>query len=387
MRIIIIGGGVAAVEAALSARKTCEKCDIDIFSTENVLPYRKPLLPFLLSHDLDENRFFLHNEKFYHENNINIHLHCNVLAVDPEKQHIITDGGKNEKYDRLLLALGSQAVLPPIHVAPGSRFFTFNNFDDLKRIKSILPECSTAAVIGGGVLGLETAANLTLAGYSATVIERNEMLLTGILDKNASVFLRKLLQKQKQLTILTSTQVNSITPDKDQFVYSSLSGSVTQRIKSDIVIAATGTVPGKIKFTNLPAAPKLFTDDSLNLTLPGCKNIFAAGDCAISFFNGKSSYKSAMQQGFIAGVNIAGGNRQYRADVPEFRSMIASIRIYSAGRISGNDLQCQYEQDQESMQSLYYSQNRLCGCILIGKTENAGSLYEIISRNLSENQS
>ena len=128
MRIIIAGGGPAAVEAATAIRQHDSNCVIDLYCRENVLPYRRTLLPALLAGSIPEERLQIYPEHFYDQHNINIHPGKKVEQVDPANQLITLTDQQSCHYDRLLLAVGKTSCQLPLLEKISEKVWTFDVF-------------------------------------------------------------------------------------------------------------------------------------------------------------------------------------------------------------------------------------------------------------------
>ena len=163
MKIAILGGGVAAFEAANAARKFSADAEIDIFSSEALPPYRRPALSGMLADfKINEKLFFIKPENFYAENNINLHL--NKSCVEIKEDSLIFSDGTEFSFDKLVIATGGSACRPPIPGSDLPNVYTFRNFADLEKLNTAVSNIRTAVVIGGGVLGLELAESLLKRG-------------------------------------------------------------------------------------------------------------------------------------------------------------------------------------------------------------------------------
>ena len=119
--LIVIGGGPAALESAIAARKNAPDAQIEIFSAENSLPYRRPALSGLLAagKEIDGKTFFIKPAEFFNEQRIGFHPGCRAVKI--EGSTLIFENGEKVGFDRLIIASGSNAVRLPIPGAEGER--------------------------------------------------------------------------------------------------------------------------------------------------------------------------------------------------------------------------------------------------------------------------
>ena len=387
MHILIIGGGPAAVEAALSAREQNKQADITIVSNENILPYRRPLLLRMLSENITPERFFMHDMEFYQQKRIHVMLDSHLQSIDPEQQLVYINNNQVLAYDQLLLATGSTPRCIQLGSENSERICYFYNYQDMLRIREKISGNASSLrviIIGGGFLGLETAAQLLLHHCQVTLIEHNALLLPGCLEKTHSDFLRKKLQSLPDLTILTNCQVQKIISLPHGAVCR-VAADFTRQLSADFIIGSERNEPVGLKnSTGTENSEKYVQPLQVNdyLQLKNYENIYAAGDCAKHIYVPGGSYSEAKHMGAVAGMNITGSHRKFIPLPREVRGKIGDVAIYVAGNTRDPLLKAIHKFDDQSMQTLYYRNNLLEGCVLINDISMASSLYQTIARNI-----
>lgn len=303
MKIAVLGGGVAAFEAANAARKYNADAEIDMFSNEAVLPYRRPALSGLLADfKINEKMFFIKPESFYAENRINIHLNTTCTAV--EKTSLLTSDGSRFEFDRLILATGGAACIPPLPGSDLANVCTLRSYSDLQKLDTVVSKINSAVIIGGGVLGLELAESLLKRQIKVDILEMNPHIFAGKLTPDAAAEVEAKLRSIPGLTLHFGVKVSEITAD----------GAVLsdgRTITGETVIFSAGCRP--LLPAALPAGLKtgrgIVVDSKMQTTVPG---IYAAGDAAE--FNGRcfGLYNDARTTGMIAGANAAGADEEFQ---------------------------------------------------------------------------
>ena len=376
MRIIIIGGGPAAVEAALRAREVDKLSQIIIFSAEKILPYRRPLLVKMLSQSFSENRFFLHNKNFYDQHRIEIRLNSEVAFIDWSEKRIGLANHTFESYDRLILATGGISRQIPQR-GSGKSVFSLHDQSDLPNLQQRLPEIENCLIIGGGVLGLEIMQEMLNQNLKVTVIEGTDHLLKGVVDKECADFIQKQLLKQDKLTILTGSRVKLLENGSD-YVRCHLESGITRTISGNIAINAAGIIPRQLSW--LPAVKTNSLEVDEYMKVKGFDDIFAAGDCA--YFPGlrSGSYMNAVYMGRLAGTNLLGTAEAITVQPPELRSSFANIKLYCAGITNDDSLAAATSSKNNSLRKLYYRNDQLVGCTLINDLGGAGEFYQLICK-------
>ena len=154
MKIVIIGSGIAAFEAAGTARTLSPEVEIVLYSRERVRPYRRPALSRMASEEVSEVQFYIKPQAFYDENRIRLELGRTLTAFDPDVRQLKFDTGETESYDKLLLATGAHCFLPPVPGMELDGVMSLREYADLERLRARLDAgVGRVVVIGGGLLG------------------------------------------------------------------------------------------------------------------------------------------------------------------------------------------------------------------------------------------
>lgn len=202
MKIAVIGGGVAALEAAMAARQSSPECEIAMLSREALPPYRRPALSGMVAHDLDEARFLLKSAEFFASVRIELKLGVEVLALDPVRRLLSCSDGEARSFDRLVIATGASAFVPPVPGLTGGKVAVLREYADLQRLKARLDSgIRRVTVLGGGVLGLELAASLLERGAAVTVVENFPGIMPRNLDAEAGKLVFDKLAALPNLTL------------------------------------------------------------------------------------------------------------------------------------------------------------------------------------------
>ena len=201
-KLVVVGNGMAgarAVEEVL-ARGGAAMFDIVMFGAEPYGNYNRILLSNILSGVSDPADIFMNPLDWYVDNDIVLHAGHLVTSIDRAARMVTSDKGQREAYDVLLIATGSRAFIPPI---PGlydgdnlrSGVFGFRTIDDCNEIAATAKISAKAAVIGGGLLGLEAARGLLNHGAEVHVVHLAGHLMEMQLDAPGGAMLAKEMEK------------------------------------------------------------------------------------------------------------------------------------------------------------------------------------------------
>jgi nitrite reductase [NAD(P)H] large subunit len=201
-KLVVVGNGMAgarAVEEVL-ARGGSDQFDIVMFGDEPYGNYNRILLSNILSGAQDASEIFINPLAWYDENGIKLHAGARVNEIDRAAKVVISENGTRERFDKLLIATGSRAFIPPMaglnttdgKMKPG--IFGFRTIDDCNGIMTRAKQSRRAVVIGGGLLGLEAARGLINHGCEVHVVHLAGHLMEMQLDGNAGAILKSTME-------------------------------------------------------------------------------------------------------------------------------------------------------------------------------------------------
>jgi 3-phenylpropionate/trans-cinnamate dioxygenase ferredoxin reductase component len=233
---IVIGASHAGVTLALQLRREGWQGKITLLGAEAELPYqRPPLSKGLLSGEKDLDGIRLRPRQSFEDNGIELMLGKTVASLQADQQTISLADGQVLRYDKLALCTGAQ-VRTLSQISKQSQVCYLRTAADAARIKSGIAAGRSVVVIGGGYIGLETAAVLASAGISVTVIEAADRVLQRVTGELMSDFISG-LHRAHGVTIRTAVAVQSIEERAEKKLVICSDGS---RIEVDFVIVGIG---------------------------------------------------------------------------------------------------------------------------------------------------
>ena len=201
-RLVVIGNGMVGARFVeeLIARGGGDGYEIVMFGDEPHGNYNRILLSGILagSHAVEDT--FINPLEWYRANGITLHAGVRVTAVDRAMKLVRGDTGVLEPYDVLVFATGSSPFVPPLKglSSHGTEMkdglFAFRTLDDCDRILAYVPRARSAAVVGGGLLGLEAARGLLERGLDVHVVHLRSHLMEMQLDPPAGLLLKHTLE-------------------------------------------------------------------------------------------------------------------------------------------------------------------------------------------------
>ncbi len=189
MKVLIIGGVAGGASAAARLRRLDETAEIIILERGDYVSFANCGLPYFIGGEItDKQALTLQTpESFRARFDIDVRVRNEVTAIHAEKKTVAirnleTNTEYEENYDKLILSPGASPILPPIPGANLPHVFTLRNIPDTFAIKAYIEEKhpKTAAVIGGGYIGVEMAENLKRAGLEVSIVELADHLIAPL---------------------------------------------------------------------------------------------------------------------------------------------------------------------------------------------------------------
>jgi nitrite reductase (NADH) large subunit len=363
-KYLIIGNGVAGTEAAKEIRKNDSQGQIIMVTEETTPFYSRIKLPDFIAGVTDKSDLVIRKDQWYKDHKIELKTGTPITNIDHVKNQAEDQAGNIYKYDSLLISTGSTSFIPPVEGSSKKNVFALRTFDDADNIVKSFPNVKNVVVIGGGLLGIETAHAIVKRGFSVIVVEFFDRLLPRQLDQESALLLTKTL-KDKGFKFKLGAKTKEIKGDTLVTGVELESGEV---LDADIVLFSAGVRPN----LNLPEKLGLKTDRGVvvdNHMETSQKLIYAAGDVAQFEETNFCIWPEAQEQGRIAGSNMAGVLQDFEPIVPSNRLKVAGIDLGSAGDIDpDNKLESEVERSEKIYRKLVKKEGKLVGCIMLGNT-------------------
>lgn len=339
--ILIVGGGHAGAQAAIALRQAGFAGSITIAGEEPDLPYeRPPLSKDYFSGEKTFERIRIRPPEFWAERNITMALGIRIEAIDVENHSAISSSGELGSYGKLIWAAGGDARLLP---CPGSALdgvLTLRTRADADMFKLRAAEAQHIVVIGGGYIGLESAAVLATSGKPVVLIEALDRVLARVAGEQLSRFFEQ-THTDHGVKILLDSGVTALESSDDGKVCSILLGN-GERLPADLVLVGIGIIPAvePLKKAGADCANGVLVDTFCQTSLV---DIYAIGDCAAhanSFADGAiirlESVQNANDMATTVAKHIMGDAQPYR-NIPWFWSNQYDIKLQTIGLSTGYD--------------------------------------------------
>jgi flavorubredoxin/NADPH-dependent 2,4-dienoyl-CoA reductase/sulfur reductase-like enzyme len=378
---LILGNGAAGISAATAIRERNETCSIVMTSNESVIGYNRPMLTKSMIAKFNSDQIAVRDEAWYKENNITNVLDREVIKIDTKEKEVIFKDGIKLKYDKCIYALGSECFVPSILGTDKDEVIAIRRISDTDKVTELLPKIKNAVVIGGGVLGLEAAWELSKAKCKVTVLELADKLMDRQLDYEGGKFLEEII-KGTGIDIKLNVKIDEI---EGENLVTGVRINGNEVIEADLVIISCGIAANSkiAKEAGINTSRAIIVNEKMETNI---SDIYACGDCAE--YNGINYgiWPQALEMGKVAGANATGDSLTYETvdGALTFNGMNTSL--YAIGD-NGKNSNVKYKTVEfkdpvkKTYTKYYFANNRLCGAILIGDTSDIVKVTQYVKEN------
>ena len=325
MKVVIIGGVAAGMSAAAKFKRLSPNDEVIVYEKGDIVSFGACGLPYYVGGFFDDSREMIaRTPEEFKASGVEIHIKHEVLSVDfkAKKLHIknlISNEILEENYDKLMIASGARAIIPPIKNVNLENVVTLKSLDDGNKLKDLMAneEYKKVTIIGAGFIGLEAVEAAMHRGKEVTVIQLQDRVLQEVFDKDITDLLEDELRDSGVNLLLNETVVELIGDEK---VYKVKTNK--RELETDIVILATGVKPNT-DFLNSDEI-EMIRNGAIVVDQYGrtsVEDVYSAGDCATinNLITGKPVYvplaTGANKLGRIVGENLAGQNNSFQGSM------------------------------------------------------------------------
>jgi nitrite reductase (NADH) large subunit len=374
-KYVIVGNGVAGTTAAENIRKLDGEGSISVITNEDFPFYWRVRLPEYVSGEIQEQELIAKKEEWYKEKNIDLKLDTRIVGGDPKGKMLVTENGEKLSYDRLLIATGSYCFVPPIKGSDKPGVFSLRSIKDARDIASSAAKAQDVVLIGGGLLGLEAGNALRKLGKKVMVVEFFPRLLPRQLDVEGAKRLQEIMEEMG-FSFRLGAKTQEIVGDK-QIGAVLLEGGDELPAQMVIISAGVRCNMELAEPLSLETDKGIKVDDHLQTNQA---DIYAAGDVAEYKGFPYGIWPAAMEQGKIAGINMAGGNAQYNGTTMANTLKVVGVDVASAGEIDAEQkLESKVVADEKVYKKIVVEENRIIGCIMLGDTKAFNDITKLMS--------
>ena len=392
-RLVVVGNGMAgarAVEEVL-ALGGAELFDITMFGDEPYGNYNRILLSNILSGIQDPSEIFMNPLPWYAENGITLHAGARVTDIDRNSRTVLAANGVKARYDKLLIATGSRAFIPPMKGAmdangalrPG--VFAFRTIDDCTGIEQTAKRSKRAAVIGGGLLGLEAARGLMNHGCEVHVIHLGKHLMDAQLDATGGAILAVTMEKMG-INIHLAKSTTEILSSEDGAV-TGLAFKDGTTLDCDMVVISAGIKPNAEigHSAGLTVERAIVVDNHMRSV--DDMNVYVVGECAQHRGKVYGLVAPLWEQAKVFAEHITRHNLDaaYHGSKLATKLKVMGVELASMGITEAKEERDETIQFTEAKRGTYKKlivrDGRLVGGILMGDISKAAFLMQAFDKD------
>ncbi|MFV0130003.1 NAD(P)/FAD-dependent oxidoreductase [Streptomyces sp. HMX112] len=364
-RIVVVGGGTAGARLA-------ERLPVTLLGEEPHAPYNRVLLADVLAGRYGPEVIALPSPR-----GGPVRRGTRVTAIDRAARVVRCADGTAVAYDRLVLATGSNPVLPPLRGLGGDRLpsgvYAFRTLDDCLALDARVRPGVRAVVIGGGLLGVSAARALAARGAEVMLAQQGEHLMERQLDAHASGLLRRHLV-ELGVEVHTECRVRGLRCEDGAVRAAELADGFV--LDADVVVLACGVRPrtGLALAAGLDVRRGIVVDDRLRTSDP---RIHAIGDCAEHAGRLYGLAGAALEQADVLADLLSGGTTGYRGTRALTRLSMDALELAAFGEATerpGDDTVRLTDATRSAYRKVVVRGDRLVGGVLLGDLGAVGAL-------------
>lgn len=378
----VVGGGLTGASAAQEIRDRDKVGSILLIGNERHLPYdRPPLSKKLWFGQKKVDEIFLHGQEFYDTNRIDLKLGTKIISLDVKHKTIRDEQGSDYRFEKLLLATGGSPRTLPIPGGDLEGICYYRYLEDYLRIRYEAKEGKSALVIGGGFIGSEIAAALTMNKVQVTMVFPDSYPVERVFPP----YLGQAIQKhfnEKGVKILNKDKPVSIVKKGLRFLTQTGNG---RQIESDLLIVGIGIAPeiGLAENAGLSTGNGIIVNEFLRTSSP---DIYAAGDNAFFPYRALGQnvrvehWDNALHQGKWAGRNMTGGQEPFDY-MSYFFSDLFEFGYEAVGEVDSRlETFADWQKENDSGVIYYLKDRRIRGAMMCNVWEKVDTARELIKK-------
>lgn len=381
-RIVVVGNGMVG-HKFIDNLVTSEQADgyqVVTFSEEPRLAYDRVQLSKYFSGSTAED-LSLTSEGYYQDKGVQYVLSDKVVDLDFDNKEVVTQSGRREAYDHLVLATGSFPFVPPIPGNQQEHCLVYRTIEDLEAIATSASQSKIGVVVGGGLLGLEAANALKQAGLQTHVVEFAPRLMAVQLDEGGGKLLRK---KIEDLDVQVHTQkatTEIVAGEECRYRMNFADGSF---LETDMILFSAGIRPqdelARQCGIELGERGGIVIDNHCQTSVA---DVYAIGECALWSGRIYGLVAPGYQMAKVALAKITGGSDAFTGADMSTKLKLLGIDVASVGDAHGNTAGSKSYTYANDVDEIYKrivvsgDGKKLLGAVLVGDADAYGTLQQL----------
>ena len=390
-RLVVVGNGMAGARTVEEILARGGEFEITMFGDEPYGNYNRIMLSNVLAGVEDESGIFLNDLSWYADNGITLHAGVRIERIDRTARRVYATDGTATPYDKLVIATGSSAFVPPIKGAhvPGRGYhqgvFVFRTLDDTRAMIRYAREHERAVVIGGGLLGLEAARGLQNHLPYVTLVHAAGHLMERQLNRRAGKILQAGVEQKLGIEVICDGMTTEIT---GKHAVTGVKLADGRAIDCDVVVVAAGIRPNTqvAADSGLVVERGIVVDDQMRAR--GERDIYVVGECAQHRGEIYGLVAPLWDQAKVLADHVTGANAgaAYHGSRIATKLKVAGVDVASMGLQSPEREDDELIEFAEPKKGVYRNvivrDGVLVGATLVGDNRKAALLTKAFDRRL-----
>ena len=388
MRLVVIGNGMAGARTVEEIIDRGADFDVTVFGDEPYGNYNRIALSNVLAASEDPSEIFLNPLDWYAENGVTLHAGVPIARIDRYAKVVITTEGERHPYDKLIIATGSSSFIPPIEGArrhdgtlmPG--IFGFRTLHDTEGMIAWAQDAERAAIIGGGLLGLEAARGLQARGLEVDVIHRSGHLMNLQLDREPAWILHRAMTDMGIRVHLDRATSHVVGNGRVR----ALGFADGSQLECDMVVVSAGVRPNVdvAARSGLPVERAIVVDDQMRVD--GEDDIYAVGECAQHRGQLYGLVAPLWEQATVLAEHLSGRNQlaAYHGSKLATKLKVSGVELATMGMVAPERPDDEVVRFSEPRRGVYKSvivrDGKLVGATLLGDLSKVSFLMQAFDR-------
>ena len=375
--IAIIGGSIAAFVAYKTLKRYQPDVDVKVFSKENVIPYSKMLLPYMLTGDVENNMFYPIEDDLL--------LEKEIVEVNPDEKYIKDKSGWKHYYDKLIIATGADAKKPSFEGDYDTdKIITIRYLNDIYKIRDLIKRASfrRVVIVGAGLVSMEMGHALSMAGFEVNFVVGSNRILSQILNKSSADFVEKIITDGHRVKFYKQDGVESINNYNNGLTVKLKSN---QEITCDFIIVGRGVKPNTSFLTD-EFEDGIEVDEFLKTPFD---DVYAVGDVAKSrdaIINKRvlhAIWPVAIEEAQIAAKNVLGFDIAEEPQITRNVVPVFGLNIFTAGVSKLEEYDGVLEDYSDGLRRILFRDGMLDGFVFVGDVYEFGEYVNIMRKRIN----
>nr|WP_280520782.1 nitrite reductase large subunit NirB [Paenibacillus sp. J22TS3] len=379
-KLVVIGNGMAGISTVEQILKLSSNFEITVFGSEPHPNYNRIMLSYVLEGSKTIDDIILNDLNWYQENGITLHTGTTVTRIDENTREVVAENGIRVPYDNVIIATGSKPFILPIPGSDKEGVIGFRDIADCNQMLEAAKSYRKAAVIGGGLLGLEAAKGLVHLGMDVTVVHLMNDLMERQLDSQAAAMLKDELERQG-IKFAMGVQTAELLGGNRVTGLKFTDGT---ELEADFVVMAVGIKPNidVAAASGIQTGRGILVDDYMRTSMEG---VYSVGECNEHRGICYGLVAPLFEQGMVLAKHICGVETAgYEGSVVSTKLKISGVDVFSTGEFIDSPehrVISQKDDWKRTYKKILLKDNVMVGAVLFGDITESANLQKLIKQH------